>query len=591
MTLEIPSNKLYNQSQTLSFGTNKLFCLIGGNGSGKSSILESTFDKYIREFDIPEINEDEEEIDNNKKTICFSSGQNELFYSIFNNYKKRSSRFVPGQNQDIKSFYFDYYWVRLLVFFALSIKRTGKVASYLSDSNYDISTAKLYFRFRVKQQYINRVKAELEQEESGTFAVRSIRRTTHHNLLLKILQNKFDENYDFDTVDTRIVKRSISFSIEESRNIFGIDANRIFTFLAHAATGTMSNIDLESVGLYLNKQSDELEFEQLSDGEYQLLSIYALIDLFDSTETLFLFDEIDSHLHYENLNKLWETLKQIHGKLITTTHIADSIIAQDINSIKNVEMGQFNNDIEKNADKVFKRLSSITSNKTYIYKIASKLKHIVLVENYTDWFIFKELCKIKIPDFDPNLFKIITYIECSAGYDTHTEIFGNNKLIWYQKYKENIPTQESHISNIFMLCDRDTLQSASIKPNLSVKLDDTQARIMTTYSRTKPHLLSWRRKQIENYLISKTMLQHFNVLGAVENKLSRTHNLNANDSMDYDYIQSLEIKDEIKVLYSSNTGINYETLKNVISFIPINEISEDIVTMYNFLKAKVETNG
>lgn len=528
MTLEIPANKLYNQPQNLTFDNNKIFCLIGGNGSGKSSILESTFNKYIKDFDIPEINVEGEEIDNHKKIICFSSGQNELFYSIFNSYKKRSSRFAPGQNQDIKSFYFDYYWVRLLVFFALSIKRNGKVSNYFQNSNYDISTAKLYFRFRVKQQYINSVKAELEREARSGFSVNSIRRTTHYNILLKILNNKFDVDYDFDTIATRIVKQYISFSQAEARDIFGIEANKIFTFLAHATTGTMSNIDLESVGLYFNKQSDELEFEQLSDGEYQLLSIYALIDLFDSPDTLFLFDEIDSHLHYENLYKLWVMLKEIQGKLITTTHIADSIIAQDINSIKNVELGQFNNDLEKNADKVLKRLSSITSNKTYIYKIASRLKHIVLVENYTDWFIFKELCKIKIPDFNPSLFEKITYIECSAGYDTHTEIFGNNKLIWYQKYKENIPTQESHLSNIFMLCDRDTLQNASIKANLSVRLDEAQSRILTTHSRTKPHLLSWRRKQIENYLISKTMLQHFNKLNTVENKLSRAHNLITN---------------------------------------------------------------
>ena len=38
---------------------------------------------------------------------------------------------------------------------------------------------------------------------------------------------------------------------------------------------------------------NDLEFQQLSDGEYQLLSIYALIDLFDEVDTVFLLDEVD----------------------------------------------------------------------------------------------------------------------------------------------------------------------------------------------------------------------------------------------------------------------------------------------------------
>jgi len=590
MTLEIPANKLYDEPQSLTFDDNNIYCLIGGNGSGKSSILESTFDKYIKDFDIPEINDEGEEIDNPKKIICFSSGQNELFYSIFNAYKRRNSRFVPGQNQDIKSFYFDYYWVRLLVFFALSIKRNGKVASYFQNSNYDISTAKLYFRFRVKQQYINSVKAELEREaRSGSFSVNSIRRTTHYNILLKILNNKFDVDYDFDTIATRIVKQYISFSQAEARDIFGIEANKIFTFLAQAAAGSTSNIDIESVGLYFNKQIDELEFEQLSDGEYQLLSIYALIDLFDSTETLFLFDEIDSHLHYENLSKLWETLQNISGKLITTTHIADTIISQKIDSIKNVENGRIDDDQEKTIDKVLKRLSSITSSKTHIFKISSKLSHIALVENYKDWFIFKELCKIKIPNMDDSVFHKIKYIECSSGYNSHTKKFADNKLLWYKEYKNNIGGEENRIKNIFMICDKDNFLSDDINDNLTVK--QTEEIKQDLRGVCQKHLLSWKRREIENYLLSKTMLSHYGIDSLIEDKLPRSQNLIANNQNNTNCIEDLEVKDAIQSLYCNENGTNYEKLHEVISFIPMNEISDDIIKMYNFLKDKVERNG
>jgi hypothetical protein len=81
-------------------------------------------------------------------------------------------------------------------------------------------------------------------------------------------------------------------------------SHNLFILLKWRCESISSNIDIESCGLYLQQNVEELEFEQLSDGEYQLLSIYALIDLFDSENTIFLFDEIDSHLHFNNINKL-----------------------------------------------------------------------------------------------------------------------------------------------------------------------------------------------------------------------------------------------------------------------------------------------
>ncbi|WP_369686215.1 AAA family ATPase [Photobacterium kishitanii] len=63
---------------------------------------------------------------------------------------------------------------------------------------------------------------------------------------------------------------------------------------------------------FFNRSSMKLEFNNslslsdLSDGEYQILFIYALLDLFDSEDTLFLLDEVDSHLHYKNIENLVE---------------------------------------------------------------------------------------------------------------------------------------------------------------------------------------------------------------------------------------------------------------------------------------------
>lgn len=581
MTLQVPHNKLYQETQELNFSDTNIFTLIGENGSGKSSILESIFQKYIEDED--------------KKVICFTSGQNELFYSIFNEHKRQSNKFKPDENNIINSFYFDYWWVRFLVFFAITLKRDGKVKQYFDEKNYDLSSLSIYFKFRVRQPYINQIKSELKREAEGEFALESKRRTIHYNLLLRFINKKINAEYDFDEFADSIVKRGMNLNVAEAREIFGIETNKIFTFLSHATMGWLSNIDIKSCGLYLHQNSQKLEFEQLSDGEYQLLAIYALIDLFDGENTIFLFDEIDSHLHYSNIKKLWALLKTTSGKIITTTHITESIVLNDIKSIKVVEKGKLDEDVIIN--KILLRLENLTSNHNYHYKLASKLKHIALVENYTDWFIFRELCKIKIADFSDEIFNKVQYINCSAGYETRTEDFGNGKLKWYANYKENIHIDDNNIKNLFMICDRDNMPIGDIKTideRRGYKIGDhvlVNNSNLEHYRNLKPYLLSWRRKQIENYLLSKTMLEEKGILQSINDELPVRGHLQENNAMDIESIQNVEIKNKIKVLYSNigdTYGICYDTLKETISLIPSDEISEDIVSMYEFIKNKVE---
>ena len=48
MTIEIPQYKHLPENQFLEYVDNKSYLLIGENGSGKSTILESVFQKYIK---------------------------------------------------------------------------------------------------------------------------------------------------------------------------------------------------------------------------------------------------------------------------------------------------------------------------------------------------------------------------------------------------------------------------------------------------------------------------------------------------------------------------------------------------------------
>ena len=70
MELQIPSNKIYNQPQTLNLNSS-VMTFVGENGCGKSAILESLFKKYLID------------IQQDTDLFAFSSGNNESFSSIF----------------------------------------------------------------------------------------------------------------------------------------------------------------------------------------------------------------------------------------------------------------------------------------------------------------------------------------------------------------------------------------------------------------------------------------------------------------------------------------------------------------------------
>lgn len=573
MTINIPAYKYIQNEQNINFLNGNICTLIGENGSGKSTILESIFNKYIEEDD--------------KKVICFTSGQNELFYSIFNKHKQQSNKFKPDENNIINSFYFDYWWVRFLVFFAVTIKRNGKVKQYFDEKNYDLSSLSIDFKFRVRKPYINQIKNELQRESSGEFAIESKRRTIHYNLLLKLINEKINADYDFDEIDNNIVKRTISLNITEARNILGNEANKVFTFLSHSTMGWLSNIEIESCGLYLQQNSRELEFEQLSDGEYQLLSIYALIDLFDSENTIFLFDEIDSHLHFSNINKLWNILKTISGKVITTTHISESILKNNYDSLHCINNGKIEDSLT--ATEVFKRLSNITGQKKYEYKIASKIKNIALLDDEVDWKIFKKLAVKKISSEVSQVLDKITPYKRTSSFNTTGEIFGKGKLEFVKEFKEQNNGNIIETKNIFLICDRDILPLTQINhQDLSVNIDATY-NSFRMFGTTKIYLHSWRMLEIENYLLSKTMLQHYGKLEEITRNLPSVNFDSITIFDESEDLRTYDAKTILHPLYKAN-GFDEVKLDEIIDRIPSNEISEDIVKMYEFIKSKVESN-
>ena len=67
-----------------------------------------------------------------------------------------------------------------------------------------------------------------------------------------------------------------------------------------------------------------IPLESISDGEFQALTVFGLINLIEENDILCLFDEPETHLNpkwkYEYINTINEILKQKDSQMLITTH-------------------------------------------------------------------------------------------------------------------------------------------------------------------------------------------------------------------------------------------------------------------------------
>lgn len=581
MELTIPGNKLFLEEQSLTID-NKILTFVGENGCGKSAILESIFRNHLNDNQ------------NQRRLITFSSGNNESFSSIFRDSIRQKQRFIINNFDDeqkfenaINVFYFDKDWVKFLIFFATSLKRDGKVINLLkgkdlvdvNEDEVDITT-KLEFPFRITKDYNDRIINALAREaEDLEYSTRSIRNTFFHQFLTQLTEHIHSPDFDLGVENSRIIKSGKRILAKDVAIVLGTDSNKIFSFLAWASLNNKFIFRNEAKLFFKNN----IELNDLSDGEHQLLAIYSLIDLFDSDETLYLLDEVDSHLYYKNIEKLWLVFEEIEGKVITTTHSADSIILNHFSNIKLIKTGK----IESNtiANKIFDRLNSLASSSEYKFQIAKKIEHIALVEDPSDWFIFLKLCERL--DLNIEALSKIHFIKCPSGYEHDGHIFGSNKVNWVEKFKQ-IDHSNSLTKSIFMICDKDALNIDNISPtgllkNMQHANWKNKIPLDNGLHNSFAHLMSWKRREIENYLLSYTMLSAKGKLDEVQNYLPQNDRLIETNPNDNNSIRNLDIKDIIKSLYSTDSGISSNKLEEIISLIPANEISEDIRNMHRYI--------
>ncbi|ENM3806578.1 ATP-binding protein [Vibrio cholerae] len=627
MELTLAPNRLYQQPQTINLS--KVTTLIGENGSGKSSILQSIFSQKLSQ---------KEYID--KKIVCFSSGHNERFSNEFSHHLRRTNS--DENNLQFSCFYFDKSWSRLLIFLATALKKNGKVREFLISSGYadevdglDNTTA-LKIAFRLDSQYVKKVEDALSREAHGD--IDTIRQTAFHRSLESFIENCINQRYDFDVP----IKKEIFEIYPENLLDVSFDTERLedgeelisrfdpeIGFFIRACHNS-NFLDKEASSLVFKSKSDDkpLELGDLSDGEFQILFLYAIVDLFDSDDTLFIFDEADSHLHYENVKKFWDSLKQIKGNTITTTHLLDSIYCVGVENIRVLNKGKVH--LPSNSNELIKRLSQLSNIKKSEFKALTYYKKIVLIDDLNDWYIFRELYKkskqsFGFPDehFDEK-FDQIAVVKVNSGWNTHNCKFAESKLNWVQNFMKFCEGLDIKTTDIFLLCDRDNLPIDGIgTEEFSLKVQGIK---VNTGNALKVHVLSWRRREIKHYLLSNSALNA--CVAALNNhKLPESAHLQKFHNGDYlleqcdkgfqvlyetkEVKKGKEITFETKPVYNNYLaslpsdfvknilspfieeveeepyGFNREMFQEYISHIDHSEISEDITNMYNFIIGKL----
>ncbi|AHF00815.1 ABC transporter ATP-binding protein [Thiomicrospira aerophila AL3] len=599
MELTLPPNPLHNQPQVLHI--NKVAALIGENGSGKSSILQSVFEQRLSKADHTDLN-----------VVGFSSGQNENYSAKFSEYLRKERK--AGRGLTLECLYFDKPWSKLLIFLATAIKRKGKVRTFLVERNYvsqsadlDDESTVLKCAFKVEKNYVDRVKEALKCQEQGE--TDTLRDTPYFRALESFISNLVSGNFEFEeTLKKQQVEipanRLIDVSFDYNRRVHLSDSlvlsggeedsgdqNNISPFSPEISFFTQAAnndyfIDKSSCKLIFK---NGLELDQLSDGEYQLLFLYSLIDLFDAENTLFLFDEADSHLHYKNVEKLWSLLHSIKGYAITTTHLLDSISAKEnrIEHLKVVENGRINED--NKIKQLINRLSVLSRAKSVEFEVCGKLPNIALLDDYNDWLIFTLLANKK--GHDITVLKTVHAMKKLSSYTTVNETFGKGKIDWISRLS-NVES-EIETSNIFMICDRDEAALDWNDNGVSVN-GQIYRELLTSIRwprgvRVNSYLLAWKRREIKNYLLSYTALSQHNVLNQINNRnIAASNHLQPNTSDDNDDIRRLNAKSVIDPLINTDgIGLDIEKLQAYIDLIPADEISEDITNMYNFIIGKL----
>ncbi|MCE9793701.1 ATP-binding protein [Shewanella indica] len=599
ISLPLPPNVLYKEAQQIEF--DKIATFIGGNGSGKSTILKSIFDEKLK----GSLYED-------FKVVCFSSGQNESYSERFAHYLNNERKDKRALSLDC--FYYDKSLAKLLVFLSTTGNQNGLVRKFLRHNDYVVEnefeedgSTKITFDIKVDKAYVSLVEQAKKEEAQGNSDVMTNK--AYHLTLSNFINTLADDSYDFSRpLELKTIQLSqsglsnVSFETDEHTSF---DSKIMFFTQAadndYFVVKKSLNLEFLKVNSSSGEESKPLRLEDLSDGEYQLLFLYALVDLFDRENTLFLFDEADSHLHYKNIDHLWSTFNKISGRALTTTHLIDSISKSGIDKLKVIEKGEI-----KSGEKIsylasrLKELSEINNTQLKAMSIA---ENIVFMDDEDDWFIFKQLAIRKLAETEEKKAQMISFlnkfivIKQESGFEKDSQVFGHAKIKRLDNFVGYLEGHLHNTKNVYLICDRDEYLLNNIGTKKCKLLVQNNGIQKFNKNKLTSHLLSWKRREIKHYLVSPTAL--VNTVDDLNEifDLGRKTGLAEGSPGDYDTngkyndklasIESNLVKDLVDPYVKDEVGFCSNKTQAFVNRIPKEEISEDIVEMYNYL---VKTN-
>ncbi len=608
MNVNLHSRKNFKTANiSLNTGLN---VLIGNNGSGKSSLMESLFSTYINDSD--------------KSIVGFTSGQNENFTELFGPHLQKVRKLLnSGKVSPTKTLFFDRKWSSLLILLATFFKRaprdadgfaaTGMCSQYLLNKNYKIrnfsfslEVPKKFFELYSVDDFQTSYFAQFIEQLTGVDA------NTVGPLKAKVFSvadmatdSQADTNQD--GVITSQIILGLSRLLDSISGDFTDRIKQIHHFIYFFQIASIANsyLNLDENNLEFDVQSKAVGFGHISDGEYQLLSVYAIVDLFGDQFDFILLDEVDSHVHTSAVPDLWTTLSKVKDSVVvTSTHSPVSLKYINTNRILSLRDGSVREGILKLSDlqQIFDSKHSSENVLALCFRFS---KQIILIDGLKDWEILIALFKRKLGvRFQSGLLNYSVHELPSSRNNIHEDKDSKDKFVESLRriYQNDLDLEDQgkiELLSLISLKDRDNmpLQGAySTNDTFNVVKKISTPLPLSQRAPLKTMEIYLHRREIENYLLTKSLVQSAEprkIIGNDSNGAPQTREQVLESFDNEEYVSTLDVKKFIseKICVndstSPNQGFSIELLNQYVDTIPQEEISDYLEPLHKFLCSQI----
>lgn len=324
--LSLHIDKYKNLSGDYDFTTQDGYiALIGENGSGKSNLLEAIsliFGKLYKISNIEDIgkfriryeiddteysygNIDDDgndvELDANPRLpssiiSCYSGEDMRLWNSVFQSYYiDFFNKAIQGYSYIPKLLYINKYCWKI-AFISLLYSENQEVKDFITNKlGINADDVKIGFSKRYQKVVNPHDAARWYDQVDGKLVDGEIR-------ILDLKNIDLNETQDVNaTIDQRIFYYLYFLSMPEKNPIIGLRADKL-----------IENIKI--------KVDDNLDFDNLSEGEKKLILIECITKVLSDKSSLLLLDEPDAHTHIAKKKDILDAIELFEGQAILTTH-------------------------------------------------------------------------------------------------------------------------------------------------------------------------------------------------------------------------------------------------------------------------------